>query len=442
MSVEINGAKIFFTIPVLGGIPITETMVNAWLVMAIITGLCIWLTHGMTVRGTGKRQVVAELLVNTAQNFVDTNMGRKFSHYAPFIAALFSMSPVSYTHLEPMAENHTVLSGSVDKNVNLVNYQPGAKLQFGYGPGLKTLYIVQGAQIFLPVVAPSINADDTVNVTVSGAYYTDRTDGVELSYEEDQGGVWLYGEDGYGNLSGTGKCIIYLQFNGGGEAAMHVEVLPKGAAMPYANTAASPFSVPANGIFTAGSILNVPQDPSAYNISWGSAQWDIDAGRLQDGTPAFQVVNTAGNLTAEFYYGYISEPLQLAWASSVTLRKAPDVANITAFATRLYDKCLGRAPDDGIQTWINVLSDGSWTAERVAWGFIFSREYTNRKTSNADYVKMLYRVYMDREYDQSGFDMWVGLLNRGEWSREQVMEGFSRSKEFAGICARYGMTPW
>ena len=97
-----------------------------------------------------------------------------------------------------------------------------------------------------------------------------RTDGVELSYEEDQGGVWLYGEDGYGNLSGTGKCIIYLQFNGGGEAAMHVEVLPKGAALPYANTAASPFSVPANGIFTAGSILNVPQDPSAYNISWGS----------------------------------------------------------------------------------------------------------------------------------------------------------------------------
>ena len=95
MSVEINGAKIFFTIPVLGGIPITETMVNAWLVMAIITGLCIWLTHGMTVRGTGKRQVVAELLVNTAQNFVDTNMGRKFSHYAPFIAALFSMSLLS-----------------------------------------------------------------------------------------------------------------------------------------------------------------------------------------------------------------------------------------------------------------------------------------------------------------------------------------------------------
>lgn len=95
MNVDITGAKIFFEIPLFGGIPITETVVNAWIVMAIITGLCIWLTRGMTVRGTGKRQVVAELLVKTAQNFVDSNMGKKFSHFGPFIAALFATSVVS-----------------------------------------------------------------------------------------------------------------------------------------------------------------------------------------------------------------------------------------------------------------------------------------------------------------------------------------------------------
>ncbi len=95
MNVEITGARIYFTIPVLGGIPITETMVNAWIVMALITGLCIFLTHGMTVRGTGRRQVIAEFLVQTAQKFVDGNMGRRFSHFAPFVAALFSMSLLS-----------------------------------------------------------------------------------------------------------------------------------------------------------------------------------------------------------------------------------------------------------------------------------------------------------------------------------------------------------
>ena len=95
MNVEITGAKILFTIPIFGGIPITETITNAWLVMAIIAGLCVFLTRGMTVRGTGKRQVIAEMLVQTAQNFVDTNMGKRFSHFAPFIAALFSMSLLS-----------------------------------------------------------------------------------------------------------------------------------------------------------------------------------------------------------------------------------------------------------------------------------------------------------------------------------------------------------
>lgn len=92
MNVEINGARIYGEIPVFGGIPITATLVNAWIVMALILGVCILLTRGMTVRGTGKRQVVAEFLVETAQNFVNGNMGEKFSHYGPFVAALFSMS--------------------------------------------------------------------------------------------------------------------------------------------------------------------------------------------------------------------------------------------------------------------------------------------------------------------------------------------------------------
>lgn len=92
MEISINGAQIYYTIPVFGGIPITASMVNAWVVMAIVTGLCIWLTRGLKVEGVGKRQVVAELLVNTCQNFVNGNMGEKYAYFAPFIGALFSLS--------------------------------------------------------------------------------------------------------------------------------------------------------------------------------------------------------------------------------------------------------------------------------------------------------------------------------------------------------------
>lgn len=92
MDVTINGAQIYFTIPIFGGIPITSSLVNAWVVMAVITGLCYWLTRGLTVNNISKKQAVAELLVNTCQNFVNGNMGEHYAYFGPFIGALFSLS--------------------------------------------------------------------------------------------------------------------------------------------------------------------------------------------------------------------------------------------------------------------------------------------------------------------------------------------------------------
>ncbi len=54
MELDISGARIFFTlpinVPVLGPFRIlSETMVVSWIVMILITGLCIWLTHDLKV---------------------------------------------------------------------------------------------------------------------------------------------------------------------------------------------------------------------------------------------------------------------------------------------------------------------------------------------------------------------------------------------------------
>lgn len=92
MNVEINGARIFFTIPILGGIPITETIVNGALVTVAILLLCRFLTRNLQVRAVSKRQVVAEFLVETAQKFVNENMGVSFAYYGPFVGALFAAS--------------------------------------------------------------------------------------------------------------------------------------------------------------------------------------------------------------------------------------------------------------------------------------------------------------------------------------------------------------
>ena len=93
MELDITGAKIYFTLPIdlpiLGQLRISETMVVSWIVMILITGVCIWLTHDLKVENISKRQALAEMIVEKANNFVVGNMGEKFRHMIPFVAALF-----------------------------------------------------------------------------------------------------------------------------------------------------------------------------------------------------------------------------------------------------------------------------------------------------------------------------------------------------------------
>ena len=100
MEFDISGARIFYRIPtgipILGDFMITETLVVSWVVMAIITGLCIYLARDLKVEEISKRQAIAELIVDSANNLVRSNTGgTKFDKLIPFVSALFATSIVS-----------------------------------------------------------------------------------------------------------------------------------------------------------------------------------------------------------------------------------------------------------------------------------------------------------------------------------------------------------
>jgi F-type H+-transporting ATPase subunit a len=100
MEFDISGAKIFARIPtgipVLGDFLITETLVVSWIVMLIITGLCIFLTRNLKVENISKRQAAAEMIVEAATNLVRNNTGgTKFDGLIPFVSAIFATSIVS-----------------------------------------------------------------------------------------------------------------------------------------------------------------------------------------------------------------------------------------------------------------------------------------------------------------------------------------------------------
>ena len=87
-----NGARVLFRIPILGGIPITDTIVSTWIVMAGIAVLCKVLTYGMKEKNIGTRQVLAETYVGAVYQLVEQTMGKDKLSFAPYFGTLFIFS--------------------------------------------------------------------------------------------------------------------------------------------------------------------------------------------------------------------------------------------------------------------------------------------------------------------------------------------------------------
>ena len=91
MNVTVNGSFIYYTIPVLGGIPITQTTVSVFLVTVILCTACILLGRNLKKRPDGK-QVLVEKAVTMLYNMVTETMGEHNAHWAPFIGTIFLSS--------------------------------------------------------------------------------------------------------------------------------------------------------------------------------------------------------------------------------------------------------------------------------------------------------------------------------------------------------------
>lgn len=113
----------------------------------------------------------------------------------------------------------------------------------------------------------------------------------------------------------------------------------------------------------------------------------------------------------------------------------------TLFVARLYTQALGRPYDvDGLNDWCNRIMDRTWSVTDVSTtGFFESPEFRNKNLSDEEYVKILYRTFLGREYDAPGLADWVGQLKSGEKNRTEVLKGFSNSVEFANIMGEYGL---
>ena len=91
MNVNVTGPFIYFTIPIFGGIPITQTTVSSFIVTALLVWFCLYMGKRLKKRPDGL-QVLVEKGIMMMHGMVIDTMGAHNAHWTPFIITLFVSS--------------------------------------------------------------------------------------------------------------------------------------------------------------------------------------------------------------------------------------------------------------------------------------------------------------------------------------------------------------
>lgn len=177
-GITISGAQIYLTIPMpVMDLTITASQITSWAVMIAILGLCLYLTHGLTVKPESKRQLVAEWAVEKVNGLVSENMGQRFMAFAPFIASIMLLSAFSsLTSLlglfPPTSDMNVVAGWAILVFVLITHY----KLKGGVWPYVKGFFEP------VPVFAPfNIIGEIATPVSMSFRHYGNVLSGVVIS---------------------------------------------------------------------------------------------------------------------------------------------------------------------------------------------------------------------------------------------------------------------
>ncbi len=91
MNVSVDGAFVYFTIPIFGGINITQTTVSGLIVTLLLCWAFVYLGRSLKLRPDGK-QVLVEKGVLMLHNMVVDTMGEHNAHFLPLIGTIFLSS--------------------------------------------------------------------------------------------------------------------------------------------------------------------------------------------------------------------------------------------------------------------------------------------------------------------------------------------------------------
>ncbi len=155
------------------------------------------------------------------------------------------------------------------------------------------------------------------------------------------------------------------------------------------------------------------------------------AGLLASGMPR-EVVLASFMFSSEF-----TTFTQAIFGAAATRKEVDTVVDF-------YRGILGRLPDDGgFGYWLQLFRQAqcqgagavSAQAESISSQYANSPEYGARNRSNAQFVGDMYNAFLRRGGDLAGVQYWLGQLDSGARSRQDVRQNFVASAEFSSRVA-------
>lgn len=141
------------------------------------------------------------------------------------------------------------------------------------------------------------------------------------------------------------------------------------------------------------------------------------------------------NVPAGVARTYASAPVTVEIQVNPTIDVGPPYAGATGIEgeiVRLYVALLRRVPDEGgFRFWVSERTNGR-TLASVASSFQASSEFldANADLTSAEFVTLLYNNVLERQPDRGGLDFWIGQLDSGAQTTDQVVLAFTESSEF------------
>lgn len=197
------------------------------------------------------------------------------------------------------------------------------------------------------------------------------------------------------------------------------------------------------GFFNSQEFVNLQLDNNDFVYILYSTLFD----RLPDqgGYDIWMEKLEASTLKEIVIYGFLQseEFNNLAGSFEVVAFSEDDntLFQIKIFVQRFYQLVLNREPDEGgFNDWSTQLANpnGSRTGADIARGFFQSPEFTNRNTTDGEFLDIAYQSFFDRASDAGGQQAWMDELSAGA-SREEVVNGFIGSQEFINLANRFGI---